>query len=324
MKIMSFLYGVLIVCLIGAGGTWLVSTRALAQPIDFDLLGTETGDPCVDRRLVADIERTPEGLIELVTITGFAPGTLLEVSAVGVGGGLVRSGGEVSADPRIIRVERNDCTVAFYDRGFETPHDWLVRLVLSPEEGVITRGPGARMLRCVEVSASKCLFVDLFLALEEDGALALLSETQKGGELLRIAADNDVIVRFGVFHSADALGGYSEDARAVYLSVFALFFSGREAVATVLAHELQHAADHVLGVEQSCAQNEERAIRAEADVWLELWGGALPEPRNGVQAALNSFAELVQSDPEGLAAYVSGYAERGGCEPRILQGSGTA
>jgi hypothetical protein len=81
--------------------------------------------------------------------------------------------------------------------------------------------------------------------------------------------------------------------------------------AVLLAHELQHAADHASGVpvrsQSECYAIEENAFVTQAKLWLELWGGVLPEPQTYFQEEINTTAELAIRDP---GAFVSELTER--------------
>lgn len=96
------------------------------------------------------------------------------------------------------------------------------------------------------------------------------------------------------------LGRYERPERVVVIDTRLDAYSDWERAA-VLAHELQHAADHARGLPdlttRDCYARAEDAFRREAEVWSALWRGRLPEPQNGAHTLLNQIASTVQQDP---------------------------
>ncbi len=76
--------------------------------------------------------------------------------------------------------------------------------------------------------------------------------------------------------------------------------------ASVLVHELQHAADDAAGTldtsSSGCYLAEERAFRTEAHVWNDLWQTYLPPNIDSIHAELNDITLSVFRDPVGFAS----------------------
>ena len=155
-------------------------------------------------------------------------------------------------------------------------------------------GAGPRL--CLDVGAAPCLVADPWLS----GAVAALRTTPAGGDLLRAAAERAVELRW----EATALGllaFYDFHARAATLDRGALGGAGDWERAAVLAHELQHAADHAAGrpwgAGADCLAREAAGSQAAGRVWLQLWQGRLPVATTALQALLNGEALAAFDDP---------------------------
>ena len=89
-----------------------------------------------------------------------------------------------------------------------------------------------------------------------------------------------------------------------------------EAVAAVLAHELQHLAEfhdeQYLPSEASCLESEIRAVTAEASAWSSLMGpGGAENPQSALERMENARLQAVQAGSETIRALVEdGWAEQ--------------
>lgn len=152
---------------------------------------------------------------------------------------------------------------------------------------------------CLDVGASGCLSTDPWLR----QAVDVLRGLDQSRPLLETAADFGVALRRG--RLAGALGQYSPEKRTITIAASIDESSDWERAA-VLAHELQHAADHVTGVlllergSVACLAHEQAAFSREAAVWQALWQGTLPEPRDRLQADLNQSVRDM-ADPAAQA-----------------------
>ncbi|MGH2459872.1 MAG: hypothetical protein ACRDIY_13515, partial [Chloroflexota bacterium] len=82
--------------------------------------------------------------------------------------------------------------------------------------------------------------------------------------------------------------------------------------ATILAHELQHAADDAAGnltySPSNCYLAEETAFRRQAQVWADLWQNHLPPNLDSMHQMLNDITLTVARDPSGFVkSIVSSY-----------------
>jgi hypothetical protein len=137
--------------------------------------------------------------------------------------------------------------------------------------------PGARFV-CLDVAASKCLRAERTLA----SAVYALMTVPQGRALLARAAEADVFVVRENLPGPEA--AYSEPLRIVALDRDNGLVTPWPRAAW-LAHELQHAAEHLAAgggvnlerpTREECLAGEVRAFRMQADVWNGLWGGNLP------------------------------------------------
>ena len=148
---------------------------------------------------------------------------------------------------------------------------------------------------CVEVGASRCLEMDPWLF----GSVQVLQRVDDGPPLLRTAADFGVVLRHWPLMGARGL--YEPLTRTVTIAD-SLDRYGDWERATVLAHELQHAADHAGGLLAHSAGDlcagEAHAFRRNVQVWLELWQGSLPEPANEFQEELADMTEEMLNNPD--------------------------
>jgi hypothetical protein len=148
---------------------------------------------------------------------------------------------------------------------------------------------------CFNIGASRCLQADGSLV----SALARLRQHEQGQALIKTAADNRVLITRGQTDS-EALGVYSAADNTITIDSRLDEFSGWERAA-VLAHELQLAADSAAGLDvtagDGCLQGEANAFGTLAALWPNLWGGALPMARNGVQEDLNFIVATAGGNP---------------------------
>jgi hypothetical protein len=149
---------------------------------------------------------------------------------------------------------------------------------------------------CVDVGGAGCLRVDPRLL----QTVEVLAGVESGRSLLSTAADFGVSILRGPLFGV--LGQYSALTRTVRVSSSLDDQSDWER-ATVVAHELQHAADHSAGKllsergSISCLEHEQDAFSREAEVWNTLWQGNLPEPRDRIQRDLNQSVKDA-NDPQ--------------------------
>lgn len=131
-------------------------------------------------------------------------------------------------------------------------------------------------------------------------AFQTLADLQSGADLL-LTAD-----RFGVTVKRAALpasiyGRYDSATRTVLVSEALDGASVRERAA-VLAHELQHAADHASGLFSpttvldgaTCLDVEAPAYARMGRVWQESWGGAPPPGASTLTSALNTLGRWAE------------------------------
>lgn len=164
---------------------------------------------------------------------------------------------------------------------------------------VASGGLGTDGYGVMDVGASSSLDLDQWLT----GTVAALMGNDGGGWLAKVAAENGVKVRRGSM-DIGILGIYDPSIRTVTLDTRLDAYSSWVRAA-ILAHELQHAADHAAGqlprTRSECYRNEEAAFRRQAQVWGELWQYNLPAEPTSVHSMLNDIALTVNRDPVGFA-----------------------
>lgn len=152
----------------------------------------------------------------------------------------------------------------------------------------------------LDVGASRPLDVDPSLA----GAVNELRKVDGGDQLVRTAAESGVLVQQSPL-PASVLGDFVPDERTITISS-ALDSYSAWVRATVLAHELQHAADAAAGfVPQTtaqCLQVETNAFQRQSTVWSDLWRNNLPADIDQLHAELNDVATTVANNPQAFAA----------------------
>jgi hypothetical protein len=148
---------------------------------------------------------------------------------------------------------------------------------------------------CWNVGATRCLRGDSALG----GAVWQLYETSTGQRLLRLGADAGVVLQRERM-PIGAYGLFERSANRITIDTRLYVYSAWER-ASVLSHELQHAADFAAGkhldTPAGCFDSEEDAFVSESLVWLELWDTALPPARNSVQRDLNNIVVTIALDP---------------------------
>jgi hypothetical protein len=152
---------------------------------------------------------------------------------------------------------------------------------------------------CVDVGASKCLTVDrgLWSAVSE---LLPFEQTRK---LVQSAAEFDVTI-LRVKLPDEAAGVYSTRRKAIAVNE-QHDQSSRWARAGVIAHELQHAADHRAGLlptraEAECLSAEERGFRTSSAFWDWVWQGGTPPSYDRLHAEHNAVALAASENPAML------------------------
>jgi hypothetical protein len=165
---------------------------------------------------------------------------------------------------------------------------------------------------CVNVGASACLKTDGWLI----SAIDDLNQLNEGQTLLRTAADHGVTLTRGKT-DVGVLGFYSPPNRQITLDTRLDAYSSWVRAA-VLAHELQHASDDVLGQLDTsslgCYLAEARAFTTESTVWSLLWQDKLPPNVDSMHTELNDITITVFGDPANFAqALIQSYqSECGG------------
>lgn len=135
------------------------------------------------------------------------------------------------------------------------------------------------------------------------GAAELLRGVEGGEWLLRVAAENGVVVRSAPT-PANILGIFDGSRGLAIVSSRLNLYSARVRAA-VLAHELQHAADAAAGLlpaqnPTQCLDIEARAFGRQAEIWSGLWEGNLPPPTNSVVTELNDVTSTIATDPQAF------------------------
>jgi hypothetical protein len=162
----------------------------------------------------------------------------------------------------------------------------------------------ARGVACVDLGGSRCTPVHE-RALSAVEALRRLPE---GAELLRGTADAVRVTLAPL--PPNVLGFYSTRSHTIGISS-QLDGTTRAVRATVLAHELRHALDHVQGrlptsqaaTEEDCYRSERDAFVVTARVWSALWQGRLPAEGNPLYAQINAITRDA-ADPAALDRWV--------------------
>jgi len=171
-----------------------------------------------------------------------------------------------------------------------SPHDWL----------------------CVDVGAGSCLKIDPWLK----SAVSALRTLDEGQALLKIAADFGVVIERDQ-PGADLLASYNPATKTIALDPQLDNYSSWVR-ATILAHELQHAADDAAGnlsfTPANCYTAEETAFRRQAQVWADFWQNRLPPNVDPMHSMLNDITLSVARDPTGFVkSLVSAYQSE--CNP---------
>lgn len=199
-------------------------------------------------------------------------------------------------------------------RSFQIPVGHLAFATYSWRYQITNRPVGSigHGLPCWHIGPRPCFFADARL----EGAVAELWSIEVGQQLLAMAAEHGAIVRtdhlpIGVY------AVYRPASRMIVVDdrlTSGLEYGPRERAA-ILAHELQHVADHAAGrlVETGlgCFANEEDAFRRQAEVWALLWQGRLPAGTNSVRAELNEITLMAFRDPYLLIrSYLPAYGHQ--------------
>jgi hypothetical protein len=154
---------------------------------------------------------------------------------------------------------------------------------------------------CVDVGVPRCLTVAPALT----DIVLELSTVPVGAALMKEAANHGVQVQRGDLPDPKALGVYDPETKAILIDQDLDDASLWERT-SVLAHELQLAADHAAGLprQQSadCLAREIAALRRQAQVWATFWQGLerLPQPRTPLQRLLNQAARDNWQNPDNL------------------------
>ncbi|HEX2923954.1 MAG TPA: hypothetical protein VHS28_08005 [Chloroflexota bacterium] len=155
----------------------------------------------------------------------------------------------------------------------------------------------------MDVGASQPLSVDPALA----GAIAELRRVDNGDALVKSAADNGVVISESSL-PASILGGFAPEEGEITIAA-ALEDSSAWVRATVLAHELQHAADAASGfvpqTTQQCLQEETNAFQRQSVVWNDFWRNRLPADVDRLHAELNDVTNTVNNNPQAFAALLA-------------------
>jgi hypothetical protein len=139
-----------------------------------------------------------------------------------------------------------------------------------------------------------------------EGALGLVRAYDRGhGTILYQALEQ---VRIVVFRQPGAWAAFVPSARTITLDPV-LEREAPPAVATVLAHEAQHAVDWVLygGIrsEVACYTYEISAFRLQAAMWQSLYGtGGKPDPATELENELNDILHYARTDAGRLISSI--------------------
>jgi hypothetical protein len=150
---------------------------------------------------------------------------------------------------------------------------------------------------CMAVGTTQCLPVDPWLA----STVNVLEGFANGQWLLKVAAENGVVVKRRQL-PIGTLGSYRPSTKTITIDERLDSYSNKVR-ATVLAHELQHAADDAAGLldPSACYANEEAAFHREAEIWADFWAAGLPPNVDTMHQELNEITLTVQRDPVGFA-----------------------
>jgi hypothetical protein len=155
----------------------------------------------------------------------------------------------------------------------------------------------------MDVGAGQPLEVDSTLA----GAITELRKVDNGDALVKTAAQSGVIISESPL-PASILGDFVPDAGSITISAD-LESTSAWVRATVLAHELQHAADAASGfvpqTTQQCLQEETNAFQRQSVVWSDLWHNHLPADVDQLHAELNDVTTTVTTNPQAFAAQLA-------------------
>ena len=170
---------------------------------------------------------------------------------------------------------------------------------------------------CVDVGAGSCLKIDPWL----NSTVAALRALDEGSALLKIAADYGVRVERD-HTDPGLLASYTRATKIVTLDPRLDSYSSWVR-ATILAHELQHAADDAAGnlsfSPSNCYRAEETAFRRQAQVWADFWHDRLPPDLDTMHQMLNDITLTVARDPAGFVqSLVSAYQSE--CNPSTAGG----
>lgn len=151
----------------------------------------------------------------------------------------------------------------------------------------------------MDVGTSRNLVVDPMLV----DAVNALRTVDNGDWEIRVAAERNVkITRAG--SDPGVLGDFDPTTNTVTIST-TLDSTSALVRATVLSHELQHAADNAAGVmpdtPMQCYREEATAFQRQATVWTALWKNNLPPNVDMMHAEMNDIASTIAKDPRAFA-----------------------
>ncbi len=182
----------------------------------------------------------------------------------------------------------------------------------APQTGFSWFTGSADRWLCVDVGATRCLKIDPWLK----STVTALRSLDEGQALLKIAADSGTRIQRDVT-TAGLIASYAPATRTISLDPRLDAYSSWVR-ATVLSHELQHAADDAAGnlnfTPANCYLAEETAFRRQAQVWSDFWHDRLPPNLDAMHKMLNDVTLTVARDPSGfVTSLVSAY--RSECNP---------
>lgn len=152
---------------------------------------------------------------------------------------------------------------------------------------------------CVDVGTTRCLRVDPWLA----STIEVLRGIEEGNWLLRVAAEHGVTIQRGTTEIG-VLGYYRRTTKTIVLDSRLDAYSSWVR-ASILAHELQHAADDAAGrfpkTTAECFRSEEQAFIREARIWVHFWENHLAPETDALHIQLNDVAATAARDPVGFA-----------------------
>jgi len=163
-----------------------------------------------------------------------------------------------------------------------------------------SRPTAVRAAFSMDVGTNRNLNVDAMLV----GAVNALRTVDDGAWLVRVAAEHDVqVTRAGT--DPGVLGDFDPTTSTVTVST-TLDSAPAWVRATVLSHELQHAADNAAGIMPDtpvqCYREETTAFQRQATVWTALWKNNLPPDVDDIHAGMNDIANTIAHDPQAFAA----------------------